>query len=53
MAIDTPKVVSINNNPATVIQPHTFKSGRKGWYSRQNTMIDGKQVVIQVMVYPK
>ena len=48
-----PRLVSIDGDPATVIQPHTFKkSGKKGWFSQQNTVLDGKPATIQVMIYP-
>lgn len=47
------RIVSIDNEPAMVIAPHKFKSGKEGYFGRQSIVVDGKPAFVQVILYYK
>ena len=62
--MSTPRLISIDGQPLTVVQPREFTKTRQhpgqeepvtvtrqGYYSRQQTVIDGKPVTVQVLIY--
>ena len=54
----TPRLISIDGQPLTVVAPREFKKTirgnertRQGYYGQQRTVIDGKPATVQVLIY--